>query len=259
MLPFALLSLLSLVIAEPLHVPLHHLNTRQYDPDIEVRRSWLSDQADALRSKYADQLADDDLALHRRSQLLSSSPSSQISKRAQIDVNLANVGVDASYAGAVNIGTPPQSFLLIVDTGSSDLWVTGTSCETATCRATTPFNPSDSSSYQTNNEQFSITYGSGTASGIIAQDTVSMGGFTVNGQGLAVVNSTSANLITAPISGLMGLGFRALAQTASTPFWQTLATSGSWDQQEMGFYMRRYRGQRGVQAVERQGGEFSMG
>lgn len=74
-----------------------------------------------------------------------------------------------------------------------------------------------------------------------------------------MVNTTSANLITAPISGLMGLAFRQLAQTASTPFWQTLATSGSWDRQEMGFYMRRYRGTRGVQAVERNGGEFVMG
>lgn len=74
-----------------------------------------------------------------------------------------------------------------------------------------------------------------------------------------MVNSTTANLITSPISGLMGLGFKALAQTRATPFWQTVATSGNWDQQVMGFYMRRYRGTRGVQAVENEGGTFMMG
>jgi hypothetical protein len=106
---------------------------------------------------------------------------------------------------------------------------------------------------------------------------VAMGGFSVNQQGFgeslphcgrprdlesdstAVVNATSANLIRSPISGLMGLAWRALAQTAATPFWQTLAASGQWSSQEMGFYMRRYRGVSGVQSVERQGGEFIMG
>lgn len=57
----------------------------------------------------------------------------------------------------------------------------------------------------------------------------------------------------------MGLGFKSLAQTGATPFWQTVATSGNWDQQEMGFYMRRYRGTSGVSQVENEGGTFTMG
>lgn len=57
----------------------------------------------------------------------------------------------------------------------------------------------------------------------------------------------------------MGLAWRALAQTGVTPLWQTLAASGQWSSQEMGFYMRRYRGVATAQSVESQGGEFIMG
>ncbi|KAI9636922.1 aspartic peptidase domain-containing protein [Dioszegia hungarica] len=239
---------------EPLRLPLINLDSRQYDPDINVRRSWLDDQAAGLRSKYASQLEGRTLDIHRRELI-----ERDMKKRAVGNVTLVNVGIDASYAAPVQIGNPAQTFLLILDTGSSDLWVAGSQCTTATCRATTTFTSSSSSSFASTNDPFSITYGSGQAQGVIAQDTVAMGGFSVNQQGFAVVNATSANLIRSPISGLMGLAWRALAQTAATPFWQTLAASGQWSSQEMGFYMRRYRGVSGVQSVERQGGEFIMG
>jgi hypothetical protein len=269
------LSLLGLTSAAPspspgpLKIPLVHLNSRQYSPDIAIRRSWLEDQASGLRSKYAGQLEGRTLDIHKRELA-----AHELRKRAVGNVTLVNIGIDASYAGSVQIGNPAQTFLLILDTGSSDLWVAGSQCTTQTCRAITTFTTSSSSSFGSNNAPFSITYGSGQAQGVVAQDTIAMGGFSVNQQGFggslitrnrqitdctAVVNSTSANLIRSPVSGLMGLGWRALAQTGVTPLWQTLAASGQWSSQEMGFYMRRYRGVNGAQSIERQGGEFIMG
>jgi hypothetical protein len=57
----------------------------------------------------------------------------------------------------------------------------------------------------------------------------------------------------------MGLAWKSIAQTAATPFWQSLASSGQWSNQEMGFYLQRWRGVTGVTQVEQSGGEFTMG
>jgi cathepsin D len=74
-----------------------------------------------------------------------------------------------------------QSFDLILDTGSSDLWFATNPC--VSCPAGTKlFNTSASTTLQTGTERVSLKYGSGAAQGGIAQDTVSMGPFTVTSQ-----------------------------------------------------------------------------
>ena len=78
----------------------------------------------------------------------------------------------------------PQTFHVILDTGSSDLWVADNQC--TNCDSSTPvYVSSQSSSSQTLNGQNSrlqLTYGSGQVSGAVAQDTVSMSGFSIQQQ-----------------------------------------------------------------------------
>lgn len=76
---------------------------------------------------------------------------------------------------------------------------------------------------------------------------------------IGVVTSTSANLISYPLSGLMGLAWKSIASSGATPFWQTLAASGDWDSPEMGVYLKRYRGDNTASQIETDGGQILFG
>ena len=49
----------------------------------------------------------------------------------------------------------------------------------------------------------------------------------------------TTGLVNAPVSGLMGLAFEALASTGATPFWETLTSSKLISNPEMSFYLAR--------------------
>jgi cathepsin D len=149
----------------------------------------------------------------------------------------------------------PQSFNVVLDTGSSDLWVADTSC--TSCDSTTPlFAPSKSSSITSANGQTTIRYGSGTVAGIIAQDVVSMGNFSVQSQTLLAVEELTDGLLEGSASGIMGLAFSAIASTRSTPFWQALGSQLSAS--EMAFYLTRFKDDSNAKDEE-PGGVFTLG
>ena len=81
------------------------------------------------------------------------------------------------------LSTPAQNFLLILDTGSSDMWVADMDCTTSTCSDLERFDTASSSTYEASSTPFRISYGSGDAAGLITRDTVTMGGFTIQNQG----------------------------------------------------------------------------
>lgn len=97
-----------------------------------------------------------------------------------------------------------QFHLSNVDTGSSDLWFQSDAC---TGCVGVLFKPT-STSLQQSASPFSIQYGSGTVGGMIASDTVSMGGFTVQNQVMGLVNQTTGVLLSGQTAGLLGLAFK---------------------------------------------------
>ncbi|QNP97844.1 aspartic peptidase domain-containing protein [Yarrowia lipolytica] len=87
------------------------------------------------------------------------------------------------YSINVGLGTPVQNFQLLLDTGSSDLWVynvTDTAdCAYQACQQTGQFDKSKSSTYHSLDEDYFIQYVLGNATGYWGTDTLSAGSVTL--------------------------------------------------------------------------------
>ncbi|KAK4684672.1 hypothetical protein P7C73_g5497, partial [Tremellales sp. Uapishka_1] len=149
-------------------------------------------------------------------------------------------GNDVGYLATVQIGTPPQDFLMLMDTGSGDTWVPSTSCSAAECGKHQALG-TGSSTFVASQTPFQVTYGSGAVAGTLCSDTLSIAGMTLDAHtfGTTTQESVQFSGATVPSDGLMGLSFSTLSQQkTSTPI-ESLATAGAVKQAIMGIALGR--------------------
>ncbi|XP_073472022.1 gastricsin-like [Aquarana catesbeiana] len=125
--------------------------------------------------------------------------------------------MDTYYYGEISIGTPPQNFLVLFDTGSSNLWVPSVNCQSSACSNHNMFNPSQSSTYSSNGQQFTMSYGSGSVSGIFGYDTVSVQGLTITNQEFGLTYSESgSSFYYSKFDGIFGMAYPAMSAGGAT-------------------------------------------
>ncbi|KAL1020841.1 hypothetical protein UPYG_G00005400 [Umbra pygmaea] len=144
---------------------------------------------------------------------------------------------DLSYYGVISIGTPPQSFKVIFDTGSSNLWVPSVNCNSAACQNHAEFNPSESSTFTWANKPVSISYGTGSMTGQLAYDTVSLGGLTVTNQMFGASETEAPFMANMVADGILGLAFPSLAAGGATPVFDNMMSQGLVSQDLFSVYL----------------------
>ncbi|XP_034392900.1 pepsin A-like [Cyclopterus lumpus] len=146
---------------------------------------------------------------------------------------------DLSYYGVISIGTPPQSFSVVFDTGSSNLWVPSIYCSSPACNNHRKFNPSQSSTFKWGSETLSIQYGTGSMTGRLAIDNVEVGGITVSNQVFGI-SRTEAPFMTHMISdGILGLAFQSIASDQVVPVFDNMVKDGLVSQSVFSVYLSR--------------------
>lgn len=99
--------------------------------------------------------------------------------------------MNTQYFADISIGTPPQNFTVVPDTGSSNLWVYSKKCYAVPCWYHTTYDAKSSSTYVKDGEKFDITYGSGSIGGTVSKDTVVFGDSIATDFGFGEVTSVS--------------------------------------------------------------------
>lgn len=160
--------------------------------------------------------------------------------------------LNAQYHGPVEIGTPPQHFEVVYDTGSSNLWVPGPNA-VKYVPGKHHYHSEKSSSYIANGTNFSILYGSGAVQGITDSDDVSVAGVKVEKQVFGeTTKEPGLAFVVGQFDGILGFGWPSIAVNGMVPFFNRLVQDGSkLEAPVFSFWLSNVPG--------KQGGELTLG
>ncbi|XP_060786816.1 pepsin A-like [Neoarius graeffei] len=144
---------------------------------------------------------------------------------------------DLSYYGVITIGTPPQSFTVVMDTGSSNLWVPSVYCSSQACENHKQFNPQQSSTFRSTYQSLSIAYGTGSMTGFIGNDTVTVGGISVQNQVFGLSETEAPYMASMTADGILGLAYKSIASDDVTPVFDNMMSQGLVSQDLFSVYL----------------------
>lgn len=147
-------------------------------------------------------------------------------------------GMDFSYFSVVQVGSELEEMWLALDTGSPSSWVFGTSCTDPVCTSHHTWDSAGSSTYVSEHSTFSVGYGSGTVSGDLGQDTMSIAGLDVTFPFGSASSATKA-FANYPIDGILGLGRSNTAGWDIPSFMDVVAQNGMLSSNIVGFSLSR--------------------
>ncbi|KAF8266877.1 acid protease [Lactarius quietus] len=132
--------------------------------------------------------------------------------------------VDLEWYSYLSVGTPATTFTVNFDTGSSDMFIPSTACDSS-CDGHTWYDPENSSTEHDIGTPFYMQYGDGAwVNGTAYTDDVTIAGYTAKNQTFGAATSYS-DRFTYPgwqPDGKLGLGFPSISAYTASPLLNSL-------------------------------------
>lgn len=165
--------------------------------------------------------------------------------------------MNAQYYSEISIGTPAQNFKVILDTGSSNLWIPSVDCSSLACFLHNKYDHSQSSTYVKDGQPLKISYGSGAIEGYISQDTVQIGDIQITEQKFGETTSEPGLAFAfGKFDGIFGLGYDTISANKIVPPFYNAWDQGKLDANKFSFYLSDVSGSN---AKGQDGGVFVLG
>lgn len=192
---------------------------------------WLLSLAALYASLQSSQAEAAAIKLQRR--MLSRAQRARVrksqSRRAQAEAAHAS-----EYYGQITIGSPPQQFTVVFDTGSGNLLIPSKQCNDEACKSHKRFDAAASSTSEDiafadqpdkqvdnggDRDVVTITFGTGEISGVFIKDHICIGNICTHGNFVAATEESDEPFSLVPFDGIFGL---SLPQMSEGPHFNVL-------------------------------------
>ncbi|WJX96388.1 phytepsin [Trifolium repens] len=149
--------------------------------------------------------------------------------------------LDAQYFGEIGIGSPPQIFKVVFDTGSSNLWVPSAKCRLSiACYIHSKYRSKLSSTYTKIGTSCKIPFGRGHIPGFISQDNLKVGNIIIRDQQFTeITKEGSLEFLAMHFDGILGLGFQDISVGQVTPVWYNMIEQGHMTQKVFSLWLNQ--------------------
>ncbi|XP_075262274.1 lysosomal aspartic protease-like [Convolutriloba macropyga] len=149
--------------------------------------------------------------------------------------------INVQYFGDVKIGSPPQNFTVVFDTGSSDIWIPSLASPVSCleCKLHTQFDRMHSSSFKWGGRKVQIQYVQGIIRGLLNQDKVCVGEVCVKRQPFVETLSIT-NMNDNEFDGVFGLAFPSLSANHGDTWILKAYKTGVIDRPVFAFYLNDF-------------------